>query len=110
MYKARLADKSRPDAIDGTLLNEWDVAMNSRSSRLFKVQTSLGGDDHLQYILFTGDTTSAYRIIGDVHEDELELAPQVKKSLLSIFFDPERQIIRGQSPTQSSASPCNCPK
>jgi hypothetical protein len=110
VYKARLGDKSRPDAIDGTLLNEWDIALNSRPSRLFKIQTSLGGDDHLQYVLFTGDTAYAYRVIGNVHEDEFGLAPIVKKTVLSIFFDPERQIIPGQSPVQTSASPCNCPK
>ena len=107
MYKSRLSDPSRPDAIDGTLLGEWDLSINARPSRLFKVQTSLGGDDHLQYVLFTGDTTAAYRIVGSIHEDELTLALNVKKSLLSIFYDPERQT--GQT-TQTSASPCNCPK
>ena len=107
MYKARLSDPTRPDAIEGTLLGEWDISLNARPSRLFKVQTSLGGDDHLQYVLFTGDTTAAYRIIGSVEEDELILAPRVRKSLLSIFYDPERQVGQG---TQTSASPCNCPK
>ncbi len=109
LYKARLSDMSRPDAIEGSLLQEWDVPINARSSKLFKIQTSLGGDDHLQYVLFTGDTATGYRVTGSVHEDELELAPQVKKAVLSIFFDPER-ITRGQNPTQTSASPCNCPK
>jgi hypothetical protein len=110
LYKARLSDASRPDALEGTLMNEWDLTINAFPSKLFKVQTSLGGDDYLQYVLFIGDTTSAYRVIGNVHEDELEFAPRVKNSMLSIFFDPERQIINGQSPTQTSASPCNCPK
>jgi len=110
LYKARLSDATRPDALEGTLVNEWDLSLNALPSKFFKVQTSLGGDDYLQYVLFTGDTTSAYRVIGNVHEEELEFAPLVKKSILSIFFDPEQQIINGQSPTQTSASPCNCPK
>jgi hypothetical protein len=108
LYKARLSDISRPDAIEGSLLQEWDISLNARQSKLFKIETSLGGDDHLQYVLFTGDTTG-YRVIGSVHGDELEFVPQVKKAVLSIFFDPER-IINGQNPTQTSASPCNCPK
>lgn len=109
LYKARLTDRTRPDAIEGSLLQEWDVSLNARPSKLFKVETSLGGDDHLQYVLFTGDTTTAYRVTGNVHEDDFKLAPQVKQAVLSIFFDPER-ITTGQSPTQTSASPCNCPK
>lgn len=107
MYKARLTDKTRPDALEGSLVGEWDIMLNARQSRMFKVETEFGGDDYLQYVLFTGDTTSAYRIVGNIHEDEIELAPKVKASLLSIFYDAERRAPEGAT---HSSSPCNCEK
>lgn len=106
VYKSRLTDKSRPDALDGELLGEWDLSINAQPVRLFKVATALGNREYLQYALFLGDTSGSYRIIGSVHEDELTLASKIQSSLLSIFFDADRKI--GGNGIQTSSSPCNC--
>lgn len=106
IYKARLTDKTRSDALDGALLGEWDITMNARKSRLLKVHTAFGGDEYLQYVLFIGDSMTAYRVTGTVHSDELLLAPNMRAALLGTFFDAERQL--NGNTTQTSASPCNC--
>jgi hypothetical protein len=92
------------------LLEVYDFTINGFSAHLLKVFEYTEGEKYFVWTLFIGDAETAYMINGYLPKrKQQELDRQIRSSLLSAFYEPQRRIIPpGVDPTTTGSSACSC--
>ncbi|MDP4229899.1 MAG: hypothetical protein Q8916_05780 [Bacteroidota bacterium] len=98
------------DSLGMKLLDSYEFRINKFEAHVAKISGEVEGDDYLQWLVFVGDSTDTYLVKGFIPEGRKDkLEQQVRSSLLSVFYEPDRRLIPiGADPTTTSSVPCSC--
>jgi hypothetical protein len=92
------------------LLEVYDFTINGFSAHLLKIFEYTEGDKYFVWTLFVGDSARTYMINGFLPKrKQKELDQQIRTSLLSVFYEPDRRILPvGADATTTGSSACGC--
>ncbi|MEI8134712.1 MAG: hypothetical protein WCH46_06485 [bacterium] len=92
------------------VLEAYDFRINHYQAHLVKLSEYTDRDDYYVWTLFIGDSTHTTMVNGFFPKSKAgELDSQIRTSLLSVFYEPDRRILLpGADPTTTSSSGCNC--
>jgi hypothetical protein len=98
------------DSLGMKLLDSYEFRINKFEAHVAKISGEVEGDDYVQWLVFVGDSTDTYLIKGFIPESRKDkLEQQVRSSLLSVFYEPDRRLLPiGADPTTTSSVPCSC--
>jgi len=100
----------RNDSLGLKLLQQFNFRINGYEALLVNVSGIVEGEEYLQWWIFIGDKSDTYIVKGFIPAKKKNLLEsQVRTSLLSVFFEPDRRLILpGTDPTTTSTSSCSC--
>lgn len=95
----------------GMKINEsFSFKINGYDAHLVNLSGNVEGDDYIQWCLFIGDASETYIIRGYIPAKRKKvLEQQVRSSLLSVFYEPDRRLLPpGADATTTSSGACSC--
>ncbi len=100
----------RNDSLGLKLLQQFNFTINGYEAHLVNLSGFVEGEEYLQWWMFIGDKSDTYIVKGFIPASKKNiLDQQVRTSLLSVFYEPDRRLIPpGGDPTTTSSSSCSC--
>lgn len=98
------------DSLGMKLLDSYYFTINNFKAHLLNVAGKVDGEEYIEWWILIGDPSDSYIIKGYIplHKKKA-LEQQVRSSLLSVFYEPDRRLIPlGADATTTSSSACSC--
>jgi hypothetical protein len=98
------------DSLGVLISNSLHVLINGFSAYFSELSGNIDGENYSEQIVIIGDNANSYILKGYFPaEKKSELEKEMRTSLLSVFYEPDRRILPpGADATTTSSSACSC--